>query len=152
MDGFVRAVVQRVSRAEVRIEGRTIARIDAGLAVLLGVARGDSEADAALLGNRIVGLRIFADREGKMNLALGAAGGAMLVVSQFTLLADTSHGRRPSFIEAASPHEARRLYAHFLSLVRGAGVKVEEGEFGAMMEVELVNQGPVTIIVDSRSR
>ncbi|HUY18493.1 MAG TPA: D-aminoacyl-tRNA deacylase [Candidatus Binataceae bacterium] len=152
MHGFVRAVVQRVSRAEVRIEQRTIARIGPGLAVLLGVARGDGEADAAMLADRIVGLRIFADRDGKMNLALGAAGGAMLVVSQFTLLADTSHGRRPSFIEAAAPDEARRLYGHFLSLVRAAGVKVEEGEFGATMEVELVNHGPVTIILDSRTR
>jgi len=152
MDGCVRAVVQRVSRAEVRVGGRTIGRIDTGLAVLLGVARGDSEADAALLADRIVGLRIFADAEGKMNLALGAAAGAMLVISQFTLLADTSHGRRPSFIDAAAPDEARRLYEHFLSLVRGAGVKVEAGEFGAMMEVELVNHGPVTIILDSKAR
>jgi D-aminoacyl-tRNA deacylase len=152
MDEFVRAVVQRVSRAEVRIEGRTIARIGPGLAVLLGVARGDGEAEAALLADRIVGLRIFADKDGKMNLALGEAGGAMLVVSQFTLLADSSRGRRPSFTEAAAPDEARRLYAHFLSLVRGAGVKVEEGEFGATMEVELINHGPVTIILDSRAR
>jgi len=152
MDEYVRAVVQRVSRAEVRIGARSIAQIGPGLAVLLGVARGDSEADAALIADRIVGLRIFADPEDKMNLALGAAGGAMLVVSNFTLLADTAQGRRPSFIEAAAPEEARRLYEHFLSLVRGASVKVEAGEFGAMMEVELVNQGPVTIILDSRTR
>ncbi len=135
-----------------RVAGRSVGRIERGLAVLLGVARGDSEADAALLADRIVGLRIFADAEGRMNLALGAAGGAMLVISQFTLLADTSHGRRPSFIEAAAPDQARRLYEHFLSLVRAAGVKVETGEFGAMMEVELVNHGPVTIILDSRAR
>ncbi len=152
MDGCVRAIVQRVSRAEVRIDGRSIAQIGAGLAVLLGVARGDREADAATIADRIIGMRIFADADGKMNLALGAVGGAMLVVSNFTLLADTSHGRRPSFIEAAAPDDARRLYAHFISLVRAAGVKVEEGEFGATMEVELVNHGPVTIILDSRAR
>jgi D-tyrosyl-tRNA(Tyr) deacylase len=152
MDGCVRAIVQRVSRAEVRIDGRSIAQIGTGLAVLLGVARGDSEADAATIADRIIGMRIFADAAGKMNLALGAVGGTMLVVSNFTLLADTSHGRRPSFIEAAAPDDARRLYAHFISLVRAAGVKVEEGEFGAMMEVELVNCGPVTILLDSKAR
>jgi D-tyrosyl-tRNA(Tyr) deacylase len=152
MDGCVRAIVQRVSRAEVRIDGRSIAQIGTGLAVLLGVARGDSEADAATIADRIIGMRIFADAAGKMNLALGAVGGTMLVVSNFTLLADTSHGRRPSFIEAAAPDDARRLYARFISLVRAAGVKVEEGEFGAMMEVELVNCGPVTILLDSKAR
>lgn len=97
-------------------------------------------------------MRIFADSEGKMNLALGAAGGAMLVISQFTLLADTSHGRRPSFMDAAQPDEARRLYQYFIGLVRRAGFRVEEGEFGGKMEVDLVNDGPVTIILDSRMR
>lgn len=120
--------------------------------VLLGVAQGDTETDAAFLADRIVGMRVFADAEGKMNRSINQAGGALLVVSQFTLLADTEAGRRPSFNRAAPPEDARRLYAHFLSLAREAGVKVEQGEFGAMMEVELVNDGPVTIWLDSRNR
>ncbi len=146
----MRAVVQRVSRAEVRIDGRIAGRIGLGFVVLLGVARDDSEQDAAFIADRIIGLRVFADENGKMNLALKAVGGELLVISQFTLLADTSGGRRPSFIAAAAPDEARRLYEHFLSRCRNAGVKVEQGEFGAMMEVELVNHGPVTIVLDSR--
>ncbi len=127
-------------------------RIGRGLVVLLGVAAGDSEADAAFLVDRIVGMRIFADDAGKMNLSIGQADGAMLVVSQFTLLADTNSGRRPSFTKAAAPDEARRLYEHFLSLARTRDVKVESGEFGATMEVDLVNDGPVTIILDSREK
>lgn len=146
----MRAVVQRVSRAEVSIDGRVVGRIGLGFVVLLGVARDDSEQDAAFIADRIIGLRVFADEQDKMNLALKAVGGELLVISQFTLLADTGGGRRPSFIAAAAPDEARRLYEHFLSLCRSAGVKVEQGEFGAMMEVELVNHGPVTIILDSR--
>ena len=142
--------MQRVSRAEVRIDGRAVGRIGLGFVVLLGVARDDSEQDAAFIADRIIGLRVFADEQGKMNLALKAVGGEALVVSQFTLLADTGSGRRPSFIGAAAPNEACRLYEHFLSLCRSAGVKVEQGEFGAMMEVELVNHGPVTIVLDSR--
>ena len=125
-------------------------RIGLGFVVLLGVARDDSEQDAAFIADRIIGLRVFADDQGKMNLALKAVGGELLVISQFTLLADTGGGRRPSFIAAAAPDEARRLYEHFLSLGRSADVKVEQGEFGAMMEVELVNHGPVTIVLDSR--
>ena len=146
----MRAVVQRVSRAEVRIEGRVVGKIGHGSVVLLGVAGGDNDADAAFLVDRIVGMRIFADDAGKMNLSLAQAEGAMLVVSQFTLLADTNSGRRPSFTKAAAPEEARRLYEHFLSLARTRDVKVETGEFGATMEVDLVNDGPVTIILDSR--
>ena len=146
----MRAVVQRVSRAEVRIEGRVVGRIERGFVVLLGVAGGDTEADAAFLVDKIVGMRIFADDAGKMNLSLVQAEGAMLVVSQFTLLADTNSGRRPSFTKAAAPEEARRLYEHFLSLARTRDVKVETGEFGATMEVDLVNDGPVTITLDSR--
>jgi D-tyrosyl-tRNA(Tyr) deacylase len=142
--------VQRVSRAEVRIDGRAVGRIGLGFVVLLGVARDDSEQDAAFIADRIIGLRVFADEQGKMNLALKAVGGEVLAVSQFTLLADTGSGRRPSFVAAAAPDEARRLYEHFLSLCRSSGVKVEQGEFGAMMEVELVNHGPVTIVLDSR--
>jgi D-tyrosyl-tRNA(Tyr) deacylase len=146
----MRAVVQRVSRAEVRIEGRVVGRIGRGFVVLLGVAGGDSDADAAFLVDRIVGMRVFADDAGKMNLPIAQAEGAMLVVSQFTLLADTNSGRRPSFTKAAAPDEARRLYEHFLSLARTRDVKVETGEFGATMEVDLINDGPVTIILDSR--
>ena len=148
----MRAVVQRVSRAEARIEGRTVGRIARGFAVLIGVARSDREADAEQLADRILGLRVFADSAGKMNLSLRAVSGELLVVSQFTLLADTSAGRRPSFINAAAPDEARRLYEYFLSLVRKADVKVETGEFGAMMEIELVNDGPVTIVLDTHAK
>ncbi len=145
----MRAVVQRVSRAEVSVDGRVLGRIGLGYVVLLGVARGDSEQDAAFMADRILGLRVFADAQGKMNLALKAVGGELLVISQFTLLADTSSGRRPAFTGAAPPDEARRLYEHFLSLCRSAGVKVEQGEFGAMMEVSLCNHGPVTIVLES---
>lgn len=148
----MRAVLQRVSRAEVRADGRVLGRIGPGFVVLLGVARGDIEADAAFIADRILGMRVFADAEGKMNLAIAKAGGELIVVSQFTLLADTEAGRRPSFNGAAPPDEARRLYEHFLSLARKGGVKVEQGEFGAMMEVELINDGPVTILLDSRNR
>jgi D-tyrosyl-tRNA(Tyr) deacylase len=148
----MRAVVQRVSRADVSVGGKCVGRIGPGFAVLLGVARDDGEADAEFIADRIIGLRVFADPAGKMNLALGAVGGELLMISQFTLLADTSGGRRPSFIGAAPPELARALYEHFLSLVRGRGVKVEEGEFGAHMELALVNDGPVTIILDSRVR
>jgi D-tyrosyl-tRNA(Tyr) deacylase len=148
----MRAVVQRVSRAEVRIAGRIAGKIARGFVVLLGVAAGDGEADAAHLVDRILGMRIFADDAGKMNLSIAQVNGAILVVSQFTLLADTNSGRRPSFTKAAPPDEARRLYEHFLSLARIGGVKVETGEFGATMEVDLVNDGPVTIILDSREK
>ncbi len=148
----MRAVVQRVTRARVEVDGRTVGSIGLGFAVLLGVARDDTAADAAFMADRILGLRVFADAAGKMNLALGAVGGALLVVSQFTLLADTSGGRRPSFIRAAPPELARQLYEHFVSLARASGVKVETGEFGAHMELELVNDGPVTIVLDSRER
>src|SRR5260370_26876443 len=146
----MRAVVQRGSRAEVRIDGRIAGQIARGFVVLLGVADGDSDADAAHLVDRILGMRIFADDAGKMNLSLAQAQGALLVVSQFTLLADTNSGRRPSFTKAAAPDEARRRYEHFLSLARKRDVKVETGEFGATVQVDLVNGGPVTIVLDSR--
>ncbi len=148
----MRAVVQRVSRAEVRIDGRIAGQIARGFVVLLGVATGDGEADAAHLVDRLLGMRIFADDAGKMNLSISQVNGALLVVSQFTLLADTNSGRRPSFTKAAPPDEARRLYEHFLSLAQARGVKVEAGEFGATMEVDLVNNGQVTIILDSREK
>jgi D-tyrosyl-tRNA(Tyr) deacylase len=154
----MRAVLQRVSRAEVRKHlgfdragGQILGKIGRGFVVLLGVAQGDSEADAAKLADRILGIRVFADSAGKMNCALAMVGGELLVVSQFTLLADTDSGRRPSFTRAAAPDDARRLYEHFLSLVRKHEIKVETGEFGATMEVELVNDGPVTIILESRA-
>ncbi len=148
----VRAVLQRVSEAQVSAGERVLGRIGRGFVVLLGVARGDTESDAAFIADRTLKMRVFADAEGKMNLALGQVGGQLLVVSQFTLFADTEAGRRPSFSAAAPPEEARRLYEHLLSLVRKAGVNVEAGEFGAMMAVALVNDGPVTIILDSRNR
>ncbi len=147
----MRAIVQRVSGAEVKVEGRITGRIERGFVVLLGVARGDTAKDAEFIADRVIGLRVFADPAGKMNLALSAVNGELLVVSQFTLHADTRQ-RRPSFLEAAPPEEARPLYEHFLSLARGRGVKVEAGEFGAHMDVSLVNDGPVTIILDSRNR
>ena len=151
-DVGVRAVVQRVKRAEVSVQGHVVGRIGHGLTVLLGVAAHDTQADARELAGRIVRMRIFADMAGKMNLDLSAVAGELLVVSQFTLLADSTSGRRPSFTGAAAPEQARELYRYFLSQCRQAGIKTEEGEFGAMMEVELVNDGPVTFVMDSRSK
>jgi D-aminoacyl-tRNA deacylase len=148
----VRAIVQRVKRAQVSVEGRIAGRIERGLLVLLGVAAYDTDADVREIANRVVRMRIFADPAGKMNLDLAAVGGDLLVVSQFTLLADTSAGRRPSFTGAAPPLKARELYQLFLSLCRASGIKTEQGEFCAMMEVELVNDGPVTFILDSRAK
>ena len=147
----MRAIVQRVSRAEVRVDGVAVGRIARGFVILLGVAKGDSASDADFIDDRVAGLRVFADKAGKMNLALGAVGGELLVISQFTLHADTSQ-RRPSFINAAPPDDARELYDYFLSLARRRGVKVETGMFGVHMDIELVNDGPVTIILDSRNR
>jgi D-tyrosyl-tRNA(Tyr) deacylase len=147
----MRAVVQRVSRAEVRVDGIPAGRIDRGFLILVGIAQGDSAADAEFIEDRIAGLRVFADDAGKMNLALAAVGGELLVVSQFTLHADTSQ-RRPSFSNAAPPQAAQQLYEYFLSLARNRGVKVETGKFGVHMDVELVNDGPVTIVLDSRNR
>ncbi len=146
----MRAVVQRVSRAEVRVEGRTSGRIGRGLAVLLGVARDDGEQDARLLADKVAALRVFEDGAGKMNLALAEVGGGVLIVSQFTLLGDARKGNRPSFIEAAAPEAANALYERFCGLVREKGLPVVTGVFRATMEVELVNDGPVTILLDSR--
>jgi D-tyrosyl-tRNA(Tyr) deacylase len=148
----MRAVLQRVSQAEVRVADAVIGKIGRGFVILLGVAKDDTEKDAGFIADKVLGMRVFADAAGKMNLALYQVGGELLVISQFTLLADTESGRRPSFIGAAPPDEARRLYEHFLSLVRNGGVKVETGEFGATMAVSLINDGPVTIVLDSRSR
>ena len=146
----MRAVLQRVSQAEVQVSGEVIGKIGRGFVILLGVAKDDIEKDAAFIADKSLAMRVFADAEGKMNLALRQVGGELLVISQFTLLADTDSGRRPSFIRAAPPEEAKRLYELFLSMVRNDGVKVETGEFGAMMAVSLINDGPVTIILDSR--
>jgi len=147
----MRAVVQRVMQAEVTTGGRSLGKIGRGFVILLGVGRSDTEADADYILDRVIGMRIFADTAGKMNLALGAVGGALLVVSQFTLHADTSQ-RRPSFTRAAPPDQALRLYDYFLSRARLRDVTVESGEFGADMQLNLVNDGPVTIILDSHLR
>ena len=146
----MRAVVQRVSEASVRVDGRTVAQIGAGLLVLLGVARDDTEADAALLADKVVHLRVFPDDEGRMNRSVLEAGGAVLVVPQFTLYGDARKGRRPSYVDAAPPEEADRLYRHFTARVRASGLEVGEGVFRADMDVSLVNRGPVTLLLDSR--
>jgi D-aminoacyl-tRNA deacylase len=145
----MRAVVQRVSRAAVRVDGVVTGEIGSGLLILLGVHQADDEDDAAWLAAKCASLRIFPDGERKMNRGLDEAGGAMLVVSQFTLLGDCVKGRRPSFSDAAPPEQANRLYERFCAEVQALGLKVETGVFQAMMEVELVNDGPVTLLVDS---
>ena len=145
----MRAVVQRVSRCRVTVGGRTVGEIGAGMLVLLGVAKGDNEAAADYLAEKIIGLRIFEDDAGKMNLSVLDKRGQVLVVSQFTLYGDVRRGKRPSFDAAARPEEARRLYEYFVEKVRSTGLGCETGEFQAMMEVELANNGPVTIMLDS---
>jgi D-tyrosyl-tRNA(Tyr) deacylase len=145
----MRAVVQRVSRAKVAVNGKVTGEIGRGLLVLLGVAGRDAEDDADYLVEKIANLRIFEDNHDKMNLSLKDIGGEMLVVSQFTLYGDTRRGRRPSFIEAASPERANQLYEYFVEKTRQQIGMVETGRFQAMMDVELVNDGPVTIILDS---
>ncbi len=145
----MRAVVQRVSRCRVTVDAEVVGEIGAGLLVLLGVSKTDAEAAADYLVEKIIGLRIFEDAAGKMNLSVQEAGGAVLVVSQFTLYGDVRRGKRPSFDAAARPEEAKRLYEYFVGKVRAAGLRCETGEFQAMMEVELVNSGPVTIMLDS---
>jgi D-aminoacyl-tRNA deacylase len=146
----MRACVQRVSRAEVRVEGEVCGRIGPGLLVLLGVAEGDTEADAVRMAEKVVELRIFEDDEGKMNRTLADVAGAMLVVSQFTLLGDCRKGRRPSFTAAAAPELAETLYEVFTSSVAARAVEVATGRFRCHMEVELVNDGPVTVLLDSQ--
>jgi D-tyrosyl-tRNA(Tyr) deacylase len=145
----MRAVVQRVARAEVRIAGEVVGRIGAGLCVLLGAGQGDGPADVDYLVDKIIGLRIFEDAGGKMNLALQEVGGALLVVSQFTLYGDCRRGRRPSFTAALEPRAAEALCDRFVAQARARGVAVETGRFGAMMQVDLVNDGPVTLLLDS---
>ena len=146
----MRAVLQRVTRASVRVEGETVGGIGAGLVVLLGVARDDAEEDARYLVEKVLNLRVFDDAEGRMNLSVAESGGALLVVSQFTLYGDVRRGRRPSWFEAAPPELAETLYEFFVAEARRAGAHVETGSFRRMMEVELVNDGPVTILLDSR--
>jgi D-aminoacyl-tRNA deacylase len=146
----MRAVVQRVSRASVRVQGELVGEIGIGLLVLLGVGQEDGEADADYLAEKVAGLRIFEDDGGKMNLSVTEVGGAVLAVSQFTLFGDVRRGKRPSFDAAARPERARELYEYFVERVRGMGLRCETGRFQAMMEVELVNSGPVTILIDSK--
>jgi D-tyrosyl-tRNA(Tyr) deacylase len=141
----VRILLQRVSRAEVRVEGTVIGRIGRGYCLLVGFTHDDTEATCTWMADKITGLRLFNDREGKMNLGLEEVGGGALVVSQFTLYGDASKGRRPSFIQAARPEYAIPLYERFISLLRERGLEVATGSFGAMMDVELVNDGPVTL-------
>lgn len=145
----MRAVVQRVSQAHVSVEGNEIGRIGSGLLVLLGVQNGDAEKDASYLADKISGLRVFEDGDGKMNLSLEETGGAMLIVSQFTLLGDCRKGRRPSFTDAAPPTEANTLYERFCELVRQKNIPVATGKFQADMQVSLINNGPVTLILES---
>lgn len=146
----MRAVVQRVKESAVKTDDQLIGRIGPGLLVLLGVARGDRPGDADYLVHKIANLRIFEDQHGKMNRSLQETGGAMLVVSQFTLLGDCRKGRRPSFVAAAEPEKATALYEYFIDQASRLGISVETGRFGALMEVSLVNDGPVTLILESR--
>ena len=145
----MRAVIQRVSRASVTVGGDVVGTVGRGLMVLLGVEKGDGQGDVVYMAQKISGLRVFEDDEGRMNRDLGEVGGAMLVVSQFTLLGDCRKGRRPSFIRAAAPEDAEVLYRGFVAEVRGHGIEVAEGRFQQQMDVELVNDGPVTLMIDS---
>ena len=146
----MRAVVQRVSEAAVRVDGGVVGSIGPGLLVLLGVGRGDAEADADELAEKIAHLRVFPDEDGRMNRSVLEAGGAVLVVPQFTLYGDCRRGRRPSYVEAAPPEEADPLFRRFLEAVRRSGLTVAQGVFRAAMDVSLVNRGPVTLLLDSR--
>ena len=146
----MRAVVQRVAEADVTVDHQIIGAIKHGLVVLLGVENGDTLADLEYLADKIVALRIFSDPAGKMNLSLTDVGGSALIISQFTLLGDVRKGKRPSFIAAAAPDVARQLYEHFCARVAAASVPVATGQFAADMQVRLINDGPVTLIIDSR--
>jgi D-tyrosyl-tRNA(Tyr) deacylase len=146
----MRAILQRVSEARVKIEGETVGEISRGLLVLLGVAKSDTPDQARWLADKIISLRIFNDADGKMNLDLAEVNGAVLIVSQFTLYGDCSKGRRPSFIDAAPPEVAIPLYEAFINAIKAQGIPTATGRFGAMMQVELINDGPVTMILDSK--
>ena len=147
----MKAVIQRVTKASVHVEGKTVGQIESGLMVLLGVAKGDEEADGRYLVEKIRTLRIFSDEQGKMNRSLADIGGSVLLVSQFTLLGRMANGRRPSFDEAAPPDEAKRLYEQVVAELRDHITHVETGVFAAHMQVELLNDGPVTFVLDSRN-
>ncbi len=147
----MRACLQRVTEASVSVDGEVVGRIGSGLVVLLGVAADDEESDSRQLAEKIVDLRIFEDEQGKMNRSLDETRGSMLVVSQFTLLADCRKGRRPSFTHAAPPEKGEQLYESFVTAVRARGVNVATGRFRAMMKVSLVNDGPVTLLLDTKS-
>jgi D-tyrosyl-tRNA(Tyr) deacylase len=146
----VRAVVQRVAEAAVRVDGEVVGQIGPGVLVLLGVGQGDAEADADYLADKVLHLRIFPDEGGQMNRSVLDTRGELLAVSQFTLYGDTRRGRRPGFSSAAPPEEANRLYRYFVGRLRESGLRVEEGVFRAMMDVSLVNRGPVTLLLDSQ--
>lgn len=148
----MRAVVQRVSSASVTVDGEIVGRIDRGFLVLLGVSQDDTQDDVVYTAQKVAGLRVFEDSEGKMNLALSDVGGAVLAVSQFTLYGDCRKGRRPSFVHAAEPMKADELYRGFVAELKGQGLSVETGRFQAQMDVELVNDGPVTLLIDSRKQ
>jgi D-tyrosyl-tRNA(Tyr) deacylase len=148
----MRAIVQRVSRAQVTVDGEIIGQIGPGLLVLLGVGRDDTEADGAYLAEKIAGLRVFEDDAGKMNRSLTDIGGGVLAVSQFTLYGDVRRGKRPSFDAAAPPEKARELYEFFVEKIRAAGLRCQTGRFQVEMKVELVNEGPVTILLDSEKQ
>jgi len=148
----VKALLQRVNEASVSVTGEVVGRIDKGLVVFVGVADGDAEKDAQYLVQKTVNMRIFADEEGRFNLSALDIKGELLLVSQFTLLADTRKGRRPSFIEAAPPERAEGLFQYFVEQVRATGLKVETGRFQQYMQVEIYNDGPVTILLDSRDK
>ncbi len=145
----MRAVVQRVSRSQVIVAGEIVGKIERGLLVLLGVSTTDTQADADYLADKISGLRIFEDADGKMNLSVAEVGGALLVVSQFTLYGDVRRGKRPSFDAAARPEQARPLYEYFVERIQALGLRCETGKFQETMQVELVNDGPVTVLLDS---
>lgn len=147
----MKVVVQRVSEARVTVNGDIVGDIGAGLMLLVGIGQEDGESDTVWMADKLSGLRIFEDAEGKMNLSVQEIGGAILSVSQFTLYGDCRKGRRPNFMAAARPEQAERLYEYFNEQLRARGLKVETGRFGAMMDVAIVNDGPVTLIVDSRS-
>ncbi len=148
----MKALLQRVTGASVRVAGEVVGRIGGGLVVFVGVANGDTERDAQYLAQKMVNLRIFADEEGKFNLSVLDTNGELLLVSQFTLLADTRKGRRPSFVEAAPPERAEELFNHFVEQASATGLKVETGRFQQYMQVEIHNDGPVTILLDSRDK
>ena len=146
----MRAVVQRVARASVTVGDRVVGRIDRGLVVFIGVAGGDGSADIAYIASKVCDLRVFADEAGRMNRSVIEVGGALLAISQFTLLGDVRRGRRPAFDDAEEPEGARRIYEEVVSAFRARGVPVETGTFGAHMTIEVVNDGPVTVLIDSR--